>query len=101
MNKATIIIPKKDNNGNKFPTAVIAQIQKDILKEYGGYTVRNVKGAWLGPDGKTYMDDSWEYSIVMDDEGVKKIENRLIKIKELLRQEAMYLEVQKIKINYI
>jgi hypothetical protein len=101
MKKVTIIIPKRDNEGKKFSTAMIAEIRKDILRKYNGYTVKNVRGAWKGEDGKTYLDESWEYTMVTDDEGVKWIEGWLVKIKDLLRQEAMYLEVTEINIKFL
>lgn len=101
MKKVTIIIPKRDNEGNKFPTNTMAEIQKEILRNYGGYTVREVRGAWLGDDGKTYIDDSWEYVIVMDDKGVEVIEKWLVKVRDLLRQQAMYLEVSEAEVKFI
>lgn len=101
MKKVTIIIPKRDNEGNKFPTNTMAEIQKEILRNYGGYTVREVRGAWLGDDGKTYIDDSWEYVIVMDDKGVEVIKKWLVKVRDLLRQQAMYLEVSEAEVKFI
>lgn len=65
---------------------------------YGGYTVRDVQGAWVGGDGKTYYDESWEYTVVMDDEEeVGRLINWLEKAKDLLSQQAMWLEVQDLK----
>lgn len=94
MKKATFIIPKQDNNGKKFPAKVLAELRRDILEQFGGYTVRDVDGAWLGDDGKTYHDSSWEYTVVMENEAIEKLVVWLEKAKDLLSQRAMWLEVQ-------
>lgn len=96
MKRTTFIIPKQDNQGNKFPTKLIAEIRREMLEQFGGYTVREVKGAWLGDDGKIYHDESWEYTIVMDEADVPKLEKWLAKIRDLLSQEAMWLEVSEV-----
>jgi len=59
MKKTTFIIPKQDNNGKKFPAKVLVELRWDILEQVGGYTVRDVDGAWFGRDGNTYHDSSW------------------------------------------
>jgi hypothetical protein len=93
VKRVTFIIPKNDNNGAPFPTATIAEIRKDILRNFGGYTVRDVRGEWIDSDGKTYQDDNWEYTIVMEEKEVEKVESILAKAKRLLSQQAMWLEV--------
>ena len=93
MKRVTFIIPKNDNNGAPFPTATIAEIRKDILRSFGGYTVRDVRGEWVDGEGRTYQDDNWEYTIVMEEKEVEKVESILAKTKRLLDQQAMWLEV--------
>ena len=94
MKRATFIIPKADNDGQPFPTKLIAELRRDILEMYGGYTVRDVQGAWLGDDGKTYHDENWEYTVVMTEDDLPKLVTWLEKAKNLLSQQAMWLEVQ-------
>jgi hypothetical protein len=94
MQKATFIIPKLGNDGQPFPAKVLAELQHDILDMFGGYTVRDVQGAWLGDDGKTYYDTSWEYTVVMEEVKIVDLINWLGKAKDLLSQQAMWLEVQ-------
>lgn len=94
MRKATFIIPKTDNRGNRFPANVVQEIQRDILKQFQGYTVKDAAGGWMDKEGKTYIDQSWEYTVVTDEEGVARLKEWLKKVKDLLSQEAMWLEVQ-------
>lgn len=94
MKKATFIIPKLDNDGKRFPAKVLAELRRDILEQFGGYTVRDVKGAWLGDDGKTYYDSSWEYTVVTEESKIAELVQWLTKVKDLLSQQAMWLEVQ-------
>lgn len=93
MKRTTFVIPKADNDGRPFPTKVIAGLQRELLEEFGGYTVQEVRGAWLGDDGKTYHDESWQFTIVMEEEGIGRLVKWLEKTRDLLSQQAMWLEV--------
>ncbi len=92
MKRATFVIPKQDNEGREFPRAVVLEIQREILEQWQGFTVREVRGGWVDEAGKTYIDDSWEYTIVLEDERVESLVTWLKKIREALRQQAMWLE---------
>lgn len=63
------------------------------MEQFRGYTVYESRGAWVGDDGKTYHDESWQYTIVMQELEVGKLIRWLEKAKDLLRKEAMWLEV--------
>lgn len=92
MKRATFVIPKQDNDGNRFPRAVVLEIQKEILEQWQGFTVREVRGGWVDEDGKTYIDSSWEYTIVLEDEKVESLIAWLKTVREKLKQQAMWLE---------
>ena len=97
MKRATFIIPKQDNDGRRFPAKVLAELRRDILEQFNGYTVKDVEGAWLDEDGKTYHDESWEYTVVMEEGKIDKLVNWLGKAKDLLSQHAMWLEIQDVE----
>jgi hypothetical protein len=61
---ATLILPLRDNAGNKV-TDAHAHLRTGILDAFGGYTQTLVAGAWKGDDGKVYLDDSLKYEIAM------------------------------------
>jgi len=93
MKRATFQIPKVDNEGRKFPRAVVLGIRREILERFEGFTVRETKGGWIGKDGKTYIDDNWEYTVVMEDSKIGSLVAWLKKVREILRQKAMWLEI--------
>ena len=101
MKKATFIIPKQDNEGNKFPKTTVLEIQRDILELYGGYTVRSVEGGWMDEAGKVYQEHNWEYTVVLEDSELEALVDWLEKMKVILRQEAMFLEVSDTKVQFI
>jgi hypothetical protein len=101
VKRATFIIPKADNEGQRFPTATVARLRREILENLKGYTVREVKGGWIGEDGKTYQDESWEYTVVTDEEQVGWLVGFLKRARETLRQEAMYLVVTEVEAQLI
>lgn len=101
MKKATFTIPKQDNEGNKFPKTTILEIQRDILEQYRGYTVRSVQGGWMDSEGKVYQEQNWEYTVVLDDDQLKGLVSWLEKMKIVLKQEAMFLEVSNTNVTFI
>jgi len=92
MKKTTFTIPTTDNHGKKFPAATMDGIQQEILKRFGGFTVKEVTGGWVDEQGKSYIEHNLEYTIVMDDEALERLARWLKEIKDLLSQEAMWLE---------
>lgn len=51
------ILPRKGNDGRDY-SASIASFKEHALNTAGGYTVRQVVGAWKGEDGAVYHDAS-------------------------------------------
>jgi hypothetical protein len=101
MKRATFTIPKQDNEGRTFPKTTILEIQRNILETYGGYTVRSVHGGWMDGDGKVYQEQNFEYTVVLEEHQLKDLKNWLEKMKAVLRQEAMFLEVGDTEVTFI
>lgn len=95
MKRATFIIPKADNNGQPFPAKVVLELQRELLERFEGYTFRHASGAWV-ENGTTYYDESWEYTIVMEEGKLGELVDWLRKAKDLLSQQAMWLEIQEV-----
>lgn len=93
MKRATFQIPKADNERRRFPRAVVLGIRREILEQFEGFTVRETKGGWIGKDGKTYIDDNCEYTVVMEDTKIESLVAWLKKVREIRRQKAMWLEI--------
>jgi len=102
MKRVTFLIPKRSNEGRRFPARVLAEIRRDILEIAGGYTWRDVRGAWYDEDeGKTYQDASWEYTVVMEGAKIGELVRWLEKAKDLLSQQAMWLEIQDVESHLV
>lgn len=92
--RAVFMIPTYDNDGKKFSAGTLDLVRRMILDEFGGYTAETVQGAWVDEDGSVYFDENIRYTVTMEQEKVKDLKDMLEYFKALLRQEAMYLEMQ-------
>ncbi len=101
MKRATFQIPQKGNDGKRFPTKAMAEVQREVLEMFGGCTVRKTQGAWLGDDGKTYIDENLEYTVVMEEGALEKLVGWLARKRDQLEQEAMFLEVSEVETKLI
>lgn len=68
MNRLTITIPSKDNDGNSL--FQLHQTAREFLvKEFGGFSSVDVHGQWQDPeDLKIYIDNSIRYEVLVDHE---------------------------------
>jgi hypothetical protein len=63
---ASLILPKKDNDGNDL-FALHAALKVELIGAFGGYSASDISGAWQDAEtGLTYQDDSTEYKILAD-----------------------------------
>jgi hypothetical protein len=66
MRNASIILPAHDNDGASL-AALHAVLSLELCETFGGYTARDVRGAWRDEsDGRVYQDESTEYRIAAD-----------------------------------
>ena len=63
---AQIILPKAFNDG-KSTTWLHHAYQTSFANVFGGYTAIDVRGGWIGPDGRLFTDESVAYHIAIDD----------------------------------
>lgn len=68
MVKIEATFPKQDNEGNLFSASSFHYVESYLLESVGGYTVTECSGGWAD-GGKTYLDHSFVYSVVVDDMG--------------------------------
>lgn len=98
MIRATFMVPTYDNDGQQFPEEVMEHVRSMVIEKFGGYTSDMVQGAWADADGRVYYDENIRYTITMDQEKVTELKEMLVYFKDLLRQEAMYLELQPVEV---
>lgn len=60
-----ITLPRKDNSGQPYDAAHQAYARW-LCDTFGGFTRREVKGAWLNDEGQLFQDDSYVYSVATD-----------------------------------
>lgn len=66
MRNATLILPVRDNDGADL-SALHAVLSLELCEAFGGFTARDVRGAWRDEsDGRVYQDESTEYRIAAD-----------------------------------
>lgn len=67
MNRLTITIPNKDNEGNSL-FQLHQHAREFMVKTYGGFSSVQVHGQWQDPeDLKIYVDNSTRYEVLVDD----------------------------------
>lgn len=98
MVRATFMIPTHDNDGIKFSDETMEHVRSMIIETFGGYTADMVQGAWSDENGRIYYDENIRYTVTMEKEKIESLKDMLAHFKVLLRQEAMYLEVQPVEV---
>lgn len=63
-------IPLDDNEGNSLRDC-IKGFERAVLGAYGGFTVSEVSGAWMSPEGKVYVEPMLRYIVAFDVEDKK------------------------------
>lgn len=89
MVQRTIVIPTSDNDGRPL-TAVISDIESEMLRLTGGFSVSDTRGVWRGDDGTIYRDRSQTYTLISDERTDQAISDRLSAWASDLRQEALF-----------
>lgn len=101
MKIATFTIPKAGNDGKKFPKTMMMEIQRDLLEMFEGYTAREVSGGWIEKDGTVYREDNWEYTVALEEGRFRELVTWLRRMKRVLKQKAMYLEVTDARVRFL
>ena len=100
MIKTSFIIPKFDNNGKRYSTAIIAKIETEVIKIAGGLTKTNAIGFWQDKN-RRYIDRNNYYFTTCKANQYKAICQILSKWKLILKQESIYIDRQKIEVNLL
>ncbi len=94
MIKATILIPKRDNDGRPFDRRILQAFEARLIELSGGFSItRDVEGVWRY-EGKTYIDRSDRYEVAMQDwDGIAPFLEVVRWARVRFRQEALYVEI--------
>jgi hypothetical protein len=91
MTKRTVIVPITDNDGRSLAPE-IANIEIELLRLVGGFSVNASAGVWSSPDGTTYRDQNLTYVVVGDEVTDARLTDRLHEWAIWLRQEVLYTD---------
>lgn len=90
--KVTVILPKKDNEGESLKTKV-EDILLEVAFNYGGYTTDNVRGAYRTKKGDIACDRSKRFFVIMPRKRIPSFLARAKRWARVLRQESLYVEI--------
>jgi hypothetical protein len=59
-----ILLPKRDNLGQRFGKWQYGPFHARMVRRFGGWTrTGQAEGSWLGPSGRLYTEGHWVYEI--------------------------------------
>jgi hypothetical protein len=95
MIKATALIPKFYNDGQKVPNKVYRSFENKLLEIAGGFSNDGTTaGSWMDDNNEIYKDRSLRYIVtVKTNKQLKAVKEAVIEIGKELRQKAMYIEI--------
>jgi hypothetical protein len=100
MEKISVVIPKKDNDGQEYPAETIDRIEDTILLLTGGFSRSDITGKWKEKD-TVYTDQSYKYDIVTDEKNIPELKLFIESTKVVLNQLSMYFEQSKVNVNFL
>ena len=100
MEKITVVIPKKDNDGKAFPVKTIDSIEESFLQLANGFSRSDIIGKWID-NGQVYTDTSFRYDIVTDEKTAAMVKAYIAQAKVVLSQLSMYYEHSKTDVEFI
>ena len=100
--KAVFYIPLRDNDGRDLRRDILDLEGELYLRFVGWSCLGLIKGAWKMADGSQSLDDSFAYSLILDELRIPELEQVLLTFKSKTTQEAIYLEVHRqVEIHYL
>jgi hypothetical protein len=88
----SIIIPKKNNEGQDFNPTLLESIESAIIDAAGSYSKYAIQGAWKDQN-KTYFDNNIKYDIIINDPASEKnLIDLAFGLKTVLCQESILVE---------
>lgn len=100
MYERVVIIPDADNNGRSLASAQ-RDIEHQLLKLVGGFTVDTVRGAWRDERGKVYRDTSKRYTLAVDAAQDALIRAHLHEWCEWTRQECLFTSRRAVEVEFV
>jgi len=101
MVKAAFLIPVKDNEDQPFPDEDFVWLREELVRRFEGFTRdRRVDGEWY-EGGERFADESFRYTVVLDEERMPLLDELLRSACARFRQEALYLETARVEVRSV
>ncbi|MBI3463475.1 MAG: hypothetical protein HY000_10520 [Planctomycetes bacterium] len=86
-------LPLTDNNGEPIAAEVILDLQRELLTQFGGYTIHPTsKGRWQSRGGRVYQEEVVVYEVAVPEEKVPLLREIVVRIGWRLGQLAVYFD---------
>lgn len=102
MLKVTVLLPVRDNQGERVPREIFREFESEVTQLAGGFTEDGiVKGEWVDEDGTIYRDRSRRYIIAANEEHLDGLREITTRTGSRIHQRTMYFEVSQTEIVFL
>src|SRR5436309_2922820 len=86
-------LPLTDNAGQPIEARVIADLQRDLLAKFRGFTVHPTsQGRWRSRAGRLYQEDVVVYEVAVPEDKISFLRGAVCRLGRRLGQLAMYFD---------
>jgi hypothetical protein len=86
-------LPLTDNHGQPIPTEVIVSLQRELLAQFGGFTIHPTsQGRWQSRQGRVYQEEVVIYEVAVPEDQISLLRDIVVRLGWQLGQEAMYFD---------
>ncbi len=98
MNRLTLTVPYRDNEGNGLPE-LHNKVKAFFNDTYGAYSAVSVQGNWLDPEtGRCYPEDSLRYEVLVD-EGIESLYPITKEVKREAKQKCVLITCEEVQVE--
>jgi len=86
-------LPLTDNGGQPIPAKVIIELQRELLQEFGGFTIHPTsQGRWQTREGRLYQETVVTYEVAVPEGKIPALREIVVRLGRQLGQLAIYFD---------
>jgi hypothetical protein len=86
-------LPLTDNRGQPIPAEVIVDLQRELLAQFGGFTIHSTsQGRWKSREGRVYREEVVTYEVAVPVDKIPLLRGIVVRLGRRLGQRAMYFD---------
>src|SRR5260370_25819610 len=86
-------LPLTDNHGQPIPPDVIVALQRQLLTQFGGFTIHATsQGRWQSREGVVYQEEVVIYEVAVPEDQIALLREMVVRLGWQLGQRAMYFD---------